>query len=118
MWQTTDEDPHRVGGVEPPNTIRGKDVDHSRSETAVSQDGHTLTYRLFVQRPLLPHDFSVASQIREVQAGIDGESRELEIEVVGNRTHYRVVAYERLTHGSSIAHIQLDASKSVSLELL
>jgi len=70
-----------------------------------------------VQRPLLPHDFSVASQIREVQAGIDGESRELEIEVVGNRTHYRVVAHERLTHGSSIAHIQLDASKSVSLEL-
>ncbi len=69
LWQTTDEDLHGVGGVEPPNTIRGEDIDHSRSETAVSQDGHALIHRPFVQRPLLPHDFSIASQIREVQAG-------------------------------------------------
>ncbi len=118
MWQTTDEDLHGFGAVEPTNTIRSQDIDHSRSKTAVSQDGHAVVYRPFVQRPLLPHDFSIASQIREVQAGIDGEPRELEIEVVGNCAHDRIVAHERLTHGSSIAHIQLDASKSVSLELL
>src|SRR5690606_2403657 len=91
-----------------------QDVHHARSETDVRHHGDTLRDGAVVQRALLLDDGRVATQIGEVDAGVYRELGEREVEIVRDRTHYRVRFAHDGEHRFAIANVNRGGDEALA----
>ena len=95
-------------GVESRNPQLRQDVHHPRCKPAVRYHTHATCFRARAKRFLFIHDFRIAAEVGKMHAGVDGEPRHLEIEVVGERAHHRACAGHFGARRGMIAHVQCD----------
>jgi len=86
--------------------VLGENVDHARRDTRVRHDRDLLLFRIGVECLLLIHDLGIAAEVREVNAGFDGETRHLVVEVVRDRAHHRVALAHEAAHSVQIADVE------------
>ena len=105
LRQPADEDPHALHLVQLLDAVLREDVHHPRREAAVGDDRLPLRGGRVVQHLLLEDDLGVAAEVAEVRPGLDGELREIEIEVVRDRAHHGVRVLHQREHGVAVADV-------------
>ena len=106
LRQSADEDPHGVDFVELADAILGEDVHHARRQAAIRDDGQISGLRVGIELPLLEHDLRVPTEIAKMRAGLDGQPRHLEVEVVRQRAHDGVASAHQRQDGFAIADVE------------
>jgi hypothetical protein len=92
--------------VELLDRVLRQNVDHSRSQPAVGDHGDLFLPGLSVELLLLEHDLGVSAKVGEMDAGLHGELRQLEVEIVGDGAHHGIGLAHQRQNRFLVAHIQ------------
>ncbi len=91
LRQPTDEELDRFRVSNAANSLRGKNVGDAWSQAAVGDHRHTLGARLRIELLLLEHDVGVAAQVGGMDAELERQPGDGEVEVVGQRAQDHVM---------------------------